>query len=170
MSETSVIALVAVVVGAVVSVGSVVANLWFSNRLRQGDLDARAQERREDYQEWYRRTLFEKRLQDVQEAYEWLMKFNRGINLADPTTPEAEWNRKLAQYCLDAREWYDGNALFFHESLPGSSEFIGLINAAADYSLGRTEHLRIWDFYHKADAEIRERLREVMAAAPQRRR
>ncbi len=91
MRESSIVALVAVVVGALASVASV----WFSNRARQRDVEARAQERREDYEEWYRRTLFEKQLHVVQESYAWLMEFNRCFNLADPTNPDEVTSRQV---------------------------------------------------------------------------
>jgi hypothetical protein len=157
MSDVAQGALIAGVIGLL----NLCIALWFNARTRQRDLDARASERREDNEEWYQRTMFEKRLQAVQEAYEWLMKFNRGLNLADPKNPDAEWTQTLARYCLDAREWYDKNVVFLYDSLPGSSEFIGLMNPAADYAPGRTEHLHVWQFYHQADGEVRELLRKV---------
>jgi hypothetical protein len=157
MSETVLVALVTGGVG----VAGIAFGFWSSSRERQ----QRLVERRDDYREWYRRTMFEKRLEVAQEAYAWLMKLNTGMNLADPKNPDGEQNRKLAQTCLDARDWYDNSALLLYDDLPKSSSFVGLTNTAGQYAGGRADHdLRMWEVFMEADREIRDRVQELLTA------
>ncbi len=159
MSEAAQVALIAGAIG-VLNLG---VTLWFNKRTRQIDLEARARERSEDNREWYRRALFEKRLQVLQEAYEWLMKINRALNLSEPKNPQAPWTLTLKQTCFDAREWYDRRAVLMYDGLPESSEFVGLINSAAEYSVDN-EGQGVWSSYERASKEVRRRLDEILAS------
>lgn len=132
--------------------------LWFNYRSQSKQQEGRLKERREDYREWYSRTLFEKRLAAAQKAYTWVMKFNVAITKADPQNPESEGSKALRQTSEEAREWYNNNSIYLHDDLPGSSEFISLANHAYDYGSGRTAHLNIWKAFKEADKMIRERV------------
>jgi hypothetical protein len=156
VSDVAAVALITGVITAIVGLAGLAANIWNS----QKDRELRLEERQHTDSEWYKRALFEKRLHAAQEAYNWLMKFNRGLNLADPKDSEAEWNQRLRTWTLEARECYDSNALFLYGSLPQSSEFIGLINTAAEVAMGRSTET--WKQYLAADKEIRGRLDEVL--------
>lgn len=68
MGDVAQVALIAGGIGRLSLLATLGFNLWSSSRERQ----ERLAEREQDYREWYRRTLFEKRLAAVQEAYEWL--------------------------------------------------------------------------------------------------
>lgn len=135
-----------------------VANLIFNYVSRRS-------ERTSENQEWYSRTLFEKRVKVSQEAYAWVMRFHRGIALAEPSNPDNEWTKALKQFCFDAREWYDNSAVFLYDSLPQRSEFVGLINAAAEHTVGRGQHfdLQLTKALEDASAEIRARLNVLLS-------
>ena len=107
-----------------------IVGLAFNFRNSQEERKERRIERRDDYQEWYRRNLFERRLTAVQEAYSWLMRLNVALNRADPRQPDSEANEELRQIAHQARTWYDANVLYLHDNLPASSPWIGLTNAA----------------------------------------
>jgi hypothetical protein len=139
MSDQSWIALAAVTASGILGVASLWFSFWNSSRERQ----QRLAERQEDNREWYRRTLFEKRLQAIADAYSWVMCIHHA------SSPDESGIR------AQARDWYNTHALFLYESLPGTSEFIGLINTyktdsnyerqlslALDEIRGRLEDLR----------------------------
>ncbi|MBI4297787.1 MAG: hypothetical protein HY676_04580 [Chloroflexi bacterium] len=157
MNETAQGALIG---GFIVLLGSLI-NLWFNDRARKADQQQRATERRDDYQEWYKRTLFEKRLTGVQQAYAWLMKLNVAISRANPQQPDSAENVDLKRLAEEARDWYDHNALFLEDGLPGVSPFIGLTNAASLYASGRAELIRIWDHFIEADKMVKQRATEL---------
>ena len=161
MSDVALVALITGSITGVVGLAGLGLNFWNSWRER----DQRLAERREDYRDWYRRTLFEKRVTAAQEGYRWLMRLNGAMNIASPTDPACQANQELRQLCLDAREWYDSNALFLYDALPKRSSFIGLTNAAGVYAQCVTKNdLRIWDSHAKATQEIRDRLQELLSA------
>ncbi len=145
------------------TIAGVIVTQWFNSRQRQEDREQREQDREQDYKEWYSRTLFEKRLSVAQDAYMWLMKFNRQITAARPDALGSEANQALRQLCRDARDWYDKNAALLYDSLPTGSCFIGLINAADAYAQGETE-VGIRKSYTDADREVRPRLEQLLSA------
>jgi hypothetical protein len=120
---------------------SLLITLWFNARARKDDQQQRAIERREDYSEWYRRTLFERRLQAVQQAYAWWRRLNEAVGRAsgnpDPNSAERAMVRELGE---QARQWYDNNSLCLER--PGSSEFVGLTNSALDWANGRDVNIQ----------------------------
>ncbi len=61
MSEVAQVALITGGIGFL----TVLLTYWFNARARKEDKDQRASERREDHGEWYKRTLFEKKLDAV---------------------------------------------------------------------------------------------------------
>ena len=121
------------------------------------------QSKKEDNREWYKRTLFEKRLAVVQEAYGWLMRLNTGLNLANPTTPEAPENQELLRIAHEAREWYDNEAMLLYDDLPSASSFVGLMNKAGLLAVGKLDvSMRVWDDYEQVSQMVRERLRRLL--------
>jgi len=131
MSSESIIALVAVVTSGVLGVASLGFNFWNSSSERRQRLN----ERKEDHSEWYRRTLFEKRVTAAQEAYSWWRRLNEAVALAsrneDPNSAENQAVRELA---IQARHWYDSSSLCLER--PGPSDFVGLTNTALDWAGG----------------------------------
>ena len=145
-----------VVQGALIGGGigllSLLISLWFNAQTRKDDLKQRATERREDDTEWYRRTLFEDRLRAVREGYTWLMRLNRTLSSPNGDSSDSEDNQRLDQMFLDCREWWDNNAVFLYDDFPRASEFIGFINDP-----------RGSGSFMRAEAEIRNRLRQILA-------
>jgi len=134
MSDVAQVALITGGIGFLSLLATLGFNLWSSLRERQ----QRLAERQQDYHEWYRRTLFEKRLKTAQEAYSWWRRLNEAVARAsgneDPNTGENEAVRELA---TQAREWYDNNSLCLGS--PGPSHFVGLTNSALAWAGGRRE-------------------------------
>ena len=109
MSSESIIALVAVLTSGVLGVASLAFSFWNSSSERR----QRLSERREDNREWYRRTLFEKRLEAIQEGRRHLSKLWRAMYhplLAGGKIPIGE-----------ALEWYERNILYLHGEMPDKS-------------------------------------------------
>jgi hypothetical protein len=131
MSDETIIALAAVVVSGFVGIASLGFNFWNSSRERQHRLAEREQENRE----WYKRTLFERRMTAAQEAYSWWARLNEAVARAsssqDRNSPENQAVRELA---VQARRWYDNNSLYLEG--PGPSAFVGLTNTALDWAGG----------------------------------
>ena len=109
MSDESVIALVAVIASGVLGVASLAFNFWNSSSERK----QRLKDRKEDHREWYRRTLFEKRLEAIQEGRRHLYKLW-----------DAMYNPYLAGGKIpigEAIEWYDRNVVYLHGEMPDES-------------------------------------------------
>ena len=130
----------------------IAATLWFNSQSRKAELEQRSRERKEDHKEWYRRTLFEDRLRAVREGYAWLMRLNRALSRPNADSSDSEDNQRLDQMLLDCREWWHSNAVFLYDDLPTASEFIGFLNDPG----GSGSFMR-------AEAEIRDRLRQILA-------
>ena len=160
MSDTVIVALITGGTTALVGVAGLAFNFFSSGAERR----QRLAEREQDYKEWYRRTLFEKRLVAVQEAYKWLMQLNAAINGASPSAPDSEANRHLRDISSQTRAWYDQNVLYVYDALPNVSSFIGLTNEAYAYGSGRGQNLRIWDTFGQVEAVIRQRAEELLKA------
>jgi hypothetical protein len=148
MSDTVSVALITGGTTGLVGLAALAFNFWNSSRERQ----QRLVERRDDYREWYRRTLFEDRLRAVREGYAWLMRLNRALSRPNGDSSDSEDNQRLDQMFLDCREWWDNNAVFLYDDLPRASEFIGFINDP-----------RGSGSFMRAEAEIRNRLRQILA-------
>ncbi len=128
--------------GALIAAVALVVGLLISQALerwREREREkARRVERREERKEWYQRTLFEKRVQAVQEAYAWLNRLNRAIAEATPgDDPRGEQSDELVRLAREARDFYDANTLLLFSGSPGSSSFVGLTNAALSYARGK---------------------------------
>ena len=164
MSDVVVAALIS---GAFVvsgTVGATVANLYFNYKLEQARLRDRASERAAEHSEWYRRALFERRLEAVQRAHAWVLDLYRALNFlpggAESDSPEATEVRRIA---TDARSWYDENVLYlFGELVPGSS-FVGFVNTAQLLARGQ-ERLDVWQKHQEANDEIQARAAELLAS------
>jgi hypothetical protein len=139
MSSESIIALAAVLTSGVLGVASLAFSFWSSSSERR----QRLSERREDNREWRRRTLFEKRLQVVQQAYAWWRRLNEAVGRAsmsrDPDNADRDAARELA---VQASEWYYNNSFCLDgpglsEMRPGLSKFVGLTNSALAWASGR---------------------------------
>jgi len=111
-------------------------------------------DREADHREWYRRTLFEKRLDAVQEGYHWLTRLNRATSQPEALTSGSEQNRAVATLSQEAREWYDANCVFLEDTVPGSSTFIGALNTAGTDLF--------WKMWIDAEKDLRERLRQLL--------
>ena len=140
------IALGGVVLGAAIGGGFGMASLLVNRRFAVKDRDA-------DHREWYRRSLFEKRLDAAQEGYHWLMRLNRATSQPEARTPGSEQNRAVAALSQEAREWYDANCVFLEDSAPSSSFYIGALNAAGTDLF--------WKMCIDAEKELRERLNKL---------
>ena len=160
MSELIAVALIS---GGFVAL-STVANLFFNYRLDRARLRARDSELRIERADWYRRTLFERRLEAVQRAHGWVLDLYRALNFlpdgAEPDSPEATEVWRIA---TDARSWYDENVLYlFGELVPGSS-FVGFMNTAQLRARGQ-ERLDVWQKHQEADDEIKACAAELLAS------
>jgi hypothetical protein len=153
MSSSEVIALVAVISSGVIGFASLGFNFWNSSSERR----QRIKDRMDDNVEWRRRILFEERFDAVQQAYKWAINIHRytTVYLSERTQDHLDRRKTV---CMDARDWYDENAIFLYDSLPQSSEFIGLINVAADGD-GRGLESQ----YSAVTRELRERLNVMMS-------
>ena len=117
--------------------------------------------RTNDNTEWYRRAVFEKRLQAVQEEHVWLMKLFRALNLHG-TVKDAVQLRDLAN---EARAWYDENALLVHgDQIPSSSSFVGAMNSALRASGDPDHGYAALMACMEADKENRARAKRLLEA------
>ena len=131
-----------------VGIAGLALNLRNSSRERQ----LRLAEHREDYREWYRRTLFEDRLRAVREGYAWLMRLNRALNPGRADSRGSEDNQRVGQMLLECREWWESNAVFLYDDLPRKSEFVAFLSDP--HGSGS---------FMRAEAEVRDRLRQILA-------
>jgi hypothetical protein len=113
-----------------------------------------------DYREWYRRTLFEKRLTTVQEAYRWLMRLYRAASQSETQTVGSEANRALLALSEQARNWHDANCVFLEDAVPKSSSYIGALN-----SVGTPLFFKM---YIDAERDLRERLNALLESEQKR--
>ena len=150
-------------IGGIIVGGVTALNLAFTFGMRWRERADRKNEREADDREWYRRTMFEKRVYASQEEHSWLLKLRNagsGINWKDPA---AERNERLRTVSREARPWWDLNALLLDSELPESSWFVGTCNAAFELARGE-EKSGFWQDLHKADIGSRERARTLMSA------
>lgn len=134
VSEQSIIALVAVIASAAVGLASLAFNFWNV----RGERAMRLTERQEDNHQWYRRTLFEKRLQAAQDAFSWWRRLNEAVSRAsDNADPNSEERQSVREIATQAREWYDENSLYLEGVLTSKSDFVGLTNTALVWAGGR---------------------------------
>ncbi len=125
MSDAAIIAIVSVIATVVVALAGHAKDYF----VRRQDIAAKERERREDAQEWYRRTLFEQRLSTANQAYSYLLRINR---LRAFAKGDEERQHELRDCVIEAREWFDANILYLYESPPSSSDYIGSLNSATD--------------------------------------
>ena len=164
MSDVVVAALVSGTLVLLGTVGATLANLILNYRLEKARLRDRASERAAAHSEWYRRALFERRLQAVQRAHGWLLDLNRGLNTvvtsgANPESPEAT---ELGQLARDARAWYDENKIYLYDELPRGSAFVALTLEALMVASGGDVD-GVFRTFDEADALIRARAAELIA-------
>jgi hypothetical protein len=138
--------LTGVIIGSLLTGGFLIASQLL---IRLFDSKNRA----DDRIEWYRRTLFEKRLDAIQEGYHWLMRLNRATSQPQARTPGSEQNQAVARMSQEAREWYDSNCVFLEDAVPSSSNFIGALNAAG------TD--QFWKMCIDAEKDLRYRFQEL---------
>ena len=119
---------------ALIGVGGTIAGVIVASafNLASSILNRRfaAEDQGTERREWYRRTLFEKRLNTIQDGYHWLMQLNRATSQPEARVQGSEQNRAVAALSQQAREWYDTNCVFLEDAVPKSSNFIGALNAA----------------------------------------
>ncbi|MEX2245276.1 MAG: hypothetical protein WEC75_01190 [Dehalococcoidia bacterium] len=163
LSDTGEGALIAVGGGIATLVVSQLFNRFQSNderrsRLaeRQAEIAARREEQHAERMEWYRRTLFERRLQAATEAYGWGMEIHR---LREASREDGVLWLELFQTCKRGREWYHANAVYLNDDLPRSSNFIGVLNAAPDAS-GNSDFHKAFNEFLK---ELRDRTQAMLA-------
>jgi hypothetical protein len=134
MSEQSVIALAAVITSGVLGVASLAFSFWNSSSERR----QRLKDRREDNKEWYRRTLFERRLEVIHEASQWLDPLKDAIQ--DAIQPDPELTDNPGLFLLNtaekARQWYGKNFLYIHGGMPRECAFGGFLLAVYSYARG----------------------------------
>ncbi len=164
-------AVVGIIAVAVVAVAGHGLTFWMWRKTTND----RREERAEDHREWYQRTLFEKRMAAVQEAYDWLAQLRsafaraRGSEIGEQDSSElAPPRRELIDLAEHARAWWDSNNLVLEDELPPVSSFVGLTNTALQFAVARFG----WDEADKAcfqvDEELRERAKSLMALEAER--
>ena len=154
----------ALISGGFVLLGTL-ANLFFNYRLERARLRARDSELRIERADWYRRTLFERRLEAVQRAHVWIMDLNRSLNGVLPSGAKSDSDEasELRQIATDARSWYDENVLYLYDELPSASPFVGLTNTALAVARGR-EVGDVWQKFGEADEQVRARAAALVAS------
>lgn len=168
LSDSGETAFIAALTGVVTLVLSQLFSLVQSSHERQSrlaerraEIEARQQEQQADRREWYKRLLFERRLQAVAEAYGWAIEINRLVNQVASSTPKDDsLASELAETIVKGRAWYDSNAIYLNDGLPTSSNFIGVINSAADAL--RDGHFD-WKGFNDLLTELRERTQGLLA-------
>lgn len=112
MSDEAVIALAAVIMSGVIGLATLGFNFWNSSSERK----QRESERREVNREWYRRTLFDRRLEALQEGKRWLNQLS-----------DAMYNPFLADDSKvrigEALDWYGKKLVYIHGEMPDKSPF-----------------------------------------------
>ncbi|MEX0801273.1 MAG: hypothetical protein WD379_08650 [Dehalococcoidia bacterium] len=108
MSDEAVIALVAVAVSGIVGLATLGFHFWNASSERR----QRFSERKEDSREWYKRTLFERRLQAIQEGRRWLTRL---WAIYDPI------GGRGSAPIGDAMAWYENNIIYVHGEMPANS-------------------------------------------------
>jgi len=109
MSDVVAVALITGGTTGFVGIAGLALNLWNSSRERQ----LRLAEHREDYREWYRRTLFEKRLEAIQEGRRHLSRL--WYAMYHP------YGQRRNTPIGEAVEWYERNILYLHGEMPDKS-------------------------------------------------
>src|ERR1700674_532134 len=107
----------AIIVG-ITGIVTLVGSHFLRRGDRQAEMEARQEEQHAERMEWYLRTLFERRLQAVTEAYGWALDLNR-LRALGRNEP-ARW-LELVDACKRAREWYHAHAVYLNDDLPTSS-------------------------------------------------
>ena len=156
--------LAATISGGFVALGTVV-NLWFNHRLERARLRSQATESAHTRADWYRRTLFERRLSAVQQGHVWLLELNRLLNhvLPEGSNPESAEAEELFKVATDARQWYDENVLYLYNELPDGSPFVGLTNTARLIAQGRHDDAHVWRLHGEASDQLKSRAKELLA-------
>jgi hypothetical protein len=132
MSGTTTVALAAVIVSGIGVVASLGFNFWNASSERT----QRLKEREEDRREWYKRTLFEKRLLAVQAAYAWWRRMME-VTHPDPRNPDPDAESKAAEdAAIEARRWYDDNSIYLEGFVSHASDFVGMTNAVRGWVIG----------------------------------
>jgi hypothetical protein len=97
-------------IGVFVSAAAVLAGVgltnWFNQRQRRMDIEARERESKEQHRQWFERTLFDRQLAVVNEAYRHLLVLNTClVGLSDdPRSGEyGEPRMRLNEACRSAR-------------------------------------------------------------------
>ena len=166
MSEVVQVALIS----GLLSLCVVVANLYWTKRTGDAERASRAAERKEDRDEWYRRTMFEKRLATVQEASRRLSEMqtlivkvnSRGATHEDSDDMTAA-GEELNEVAAEAWTWYEGNALYLNDTSPWASAFTALSLSAMIHARGGSQdETDILESLKKAVAEIKGRADDLI--------
>ncbi len=175
MSDVALVALISGVISAVISVGVVIVNLYWNYRTAAAEQVSRAVERQENRREWYRQTLFEKRLSAVQEAHAWSARLRDGVALVNQARGGEEDSHELRQRRTElsdsakrARAWWDENNLFLTDELQRVSSFVGLTNTALQCAGGRVEGLDIKGSFREVAEDLGARTKSVMSLEEER--
>ena len=139
MSDQSVIALAAVITSGVLGLAGLGFNFWNSSSERKHRLN----ERREDSREWYRRTLFERRVAAVHEAASWLMELQVA---GEPHTQVTRDSAVLASTAERALQWYFKNCFYIHgggfQECPVGKLFVAVYDHTRGY--GELPNETLW--------------------------
>jgi len=149
MSDEAVVALAAVVVSGVVGVATLWFNFWNSSREREH----RLAEREQDNRELYRRTMFEKRLEAIQEAKRWLNRLWEGMY-----GPDADDRGVPIGQAVD---WYDKNVVSIHIELPDKSP-LGTFLYDTEWAMAQGGEWPKVEAWRKANEFILQAAREVL--------
>jgi len=145
MSGETVVALAAVFVSGL----ALGFNFWNSHQERQHRLS----ERDQDNREWYKRTLFEKRLEALQEAKAWLNRLSEGMY-----GPNGDDRKVPIGQVLD---WYVKNLIYIHGDLPDKSP-LGTFLYETDWSMTEGDEWPSEEQFRKANDYVQQTARELL--------
>ncbi len=109
MSEVVAVAIVSGGISGLVGIAGLGFSFWNSSQERA----ERRKEREKADQDWYKRTLFERRLAALQESNRWLNRLS--VAMYSP------YSDRSSNPVFKALEWYYDNLIYIHGGMPVAS-------------------------------------------------
>ena len=164
-----------VAIGGIVAGGVTALNLAFNYAMTRKGAGDRRVERAEDHREWYRRTLFEKRLSAVQEAHGWLMELRDGASQVGRARSEkhgstdfTQADRDLEASARNARSWWNKNNVSLEGVPRRASNFVGVTTTARGYASGHYSRSELEKSFGELEEELQARADALMALGEER--